>query len=302
MPVHTLLYVMALALVLDAPAIAAQAPPAAPAPVMLSAGASVPVPPGAAEYVYKRVAGAELKLYVFQPPGVTSSERRPAVVYFAGGGWTNLRLDGGFRVASRLASLGAVGIAATYRVRAVHNSTPYDSVADAKSALRWLREHAADLHIDPNRIAGVGDSAGAHVLLTAALLNTFDEPRENLAVSSKPTVLFLTAAVVTTTATDPSRVTPQQQTFVEFLGPRAMEISPLQHLARNLPPTLIYHGRQDPLMPFEAVEAFCATARTLGNQCDVVGFDDAAHDVARAKQAEADAGLRTFLRTSGYLP
>ena len=55
-------------------------------------------------------------------------------------------------------------------------------------------------------------------------------------------------------------------------------------------------------MPYEAVEAFCARARTLGNQCDVVGFDDAAHDVARAKQMETDAGLRTFLKTSGYLP
>jgi acetyl esterase/lipase len=56
-------------------------------------------------------------------------------------------------------------------------------------------------------------------------------------------------------------VTPQQQASLDFLGPRTMEISPVHHLARNLPPTVIFHGKQDPLMPFTAVEDFCTKAR-----------------------------------------
>jgi len=297
LPLVTLLHVVVPALLLCVPRVAAEAPP----PVALDAGTSVPVPPGATEHVYKRVAGSELKLYVFQPPDVKPSDRRPAVVYFPGGGWTNLRLDGGFRLASRLASLGAVAITATYRVRSVHDSTPYDSVADAKSALRWVREHAADLHIDPGHVAGVGDSAGSHVLLSAALLDTFDERSENRAISSKPDALFLTAAVVTTVAPDPRRATPQQRNGLDFLGPRAMEISPVHHLARNLPPTVIYHGKQDPLIPYELVDDFCTRAKALGNQCALVGFDEAAHDVAGTKQAETDAGLIDFLKIAGYL-
>ena len=271
------------------PALATYAPP-------------IPTRSGATEYVYKRVTGAELKLYVFQPPGSAPSERRPAVVCFPGGGWINLHLDDGLRAASRLASLGVVGIAATYRVRSIHDSTPYDSVADAKSLLRWLRERAGDLRIDPARVAGVGDSAGAHVLLTAALLDTFDEPAEDRTVTSKPDALFLTAAVVTTIATGSCHITPEQQMFVDFLGSRAQEVSPLHHLARNLPPTLLYHGKQDPLMPYDAVETFCAMARALGNQCELVGFDGVAHDVARAKQAETFTGLFNFLEARGYLP
>ena len=70
----------------------------------------------------------------------------------------------------------------------------------------------------------------------------------------------------------------------------------MHHLARNLPPTVIHHGRKDPLMPYELVEEFCTKARTLGNQCELVGIDDAAHDVARARQAETDAGLVAFLK------
>jgi acetyl esterase/lipase len=268
---------------------------------MLAAGTSVPVPPGATEHVYKRIAGTDLCLYVFHPPGGEVTERRPAAVYFPGGGWTTLRLDGGFRVASLLASLGVVGVSVTYRVHSVHDSTPYDSVADAKSALRWLREHATELGIDPSRITGVGDSAGAHVLLTAALLETFDEPGENRGVSSKPDALFLSAAVVTTVADDPSCLTPDQRSFMEWLGPRAREISPVHHLARNLPPTVIFHGKQDPLMPYAAVEMFCRRARALGNQCDLVGFDDAAHDVTGAKPVEFEAGLVTLLEGLGYL-
>jgi len=240
------------------------------------AQAPAQIPAGATERVYKQAGGADLKLYVFKPAGLKASERRPA-------------------------AMGMVGVSATYRVRSVHNSTPYDSVADAKSVIRWVREHAAELQIDPDRIIGVGDSAGAHVLLTAALLDTFDEPSENRTISSRPSALFLTAAVVTTVADAGISVTPQQQASLDFLGPRTMEISPVHHLARNLPPTVIFHGRQDPLMPYTAVEDFCTKARTLGNQCELVGFDDAAHNVARAKQAETDAGLLAFLKRLGYL-
>ena len=272
----------------------APAPPAA-------TTAPVQVPAGATERVFKQVGGADLKLYVFKPAGLSPSERRPAAIYFAGGGWTNLRIDAGFPLANRLASMGMVGVSATYRVRSVHNSTPYDSVADAKSAIRWVREHAAELQIDPARIIGVGDSAGAHVLLTAALLETFDEPSENRSFSSKPSALFLTAAPTSTVAVEGAALTPQQQGLLAFLGPRTMEISPFHHLARNLPPTLIYHGKQDPLVPYSLVDEFCTKARTLGNQCDLVGFDDAAHNVARAKQAETDAGLLGFLRRLGYV-
>jgi len=265
------------------------------------AQAPAQIPAGATERVYKQAGGADLKLYVFKPAGLKASERRPAAIYFAGGAWTNLRVDSGFPLASRLAAMGMVGVSATYRVRSVHNSTPYDSVADAKSVIRWVREHAAELQIDPDRIIGVGDSAGAHVLLTAALLDTFDEPSENRTISSRPSALFLTAAVVTTVADAGISVTPQQQASLDFLGPRTMEISPVHHLARNLPPTVIFHGKQDPLMPYTAVEDFCTKARTLGNQCELVGFDDAAHNVARAKQAETDAGLLAFLKRLGYL-
>jgi acetyl esterase/lipase len=281
-------------LLLGLPRLEAQAPAAQPS-------TSVQVPAGAVERVYKQASGADLKLYVFKPLDLKPSERKPAVIYFAGGGWTNLRVDAGFPLASRLASLGIVGISATYRVRSQHNSTPYDSVADAKSAIRWVREHAADLQIDPSRIAGVGDSAGAHVLLTAAVVDAFDEPSENRAISSKPSALFLTAAVVTTVPDGATALTPQQRTLLDFLGPRTMEVSPLHHLARNLPPTVIYHGKNDPLMPYVAVEEFCAKARTLGNACDLVGFDDTAHNVARARQAEVDAGLLGFLKKLAYL-
>ena len=272
----------------------------APAPPQTTAS-PVQIPAGAIERVFKQVNGAELKMYVFKPADLKSSERRPAAIYFAGGGWTNLRVDAGFPLANRVASLGMVGVSATYRVRSVHNSTPYDSVADAKSAIRWVREHATELQIDPARIIGVGDSAGAHVLLTAALLETFDEPSENRTISSKPSALFLTAAPTSTVAVEGATLTPQQQGLLAFLGPRTMEISPLHHLARNLPPTVIYHGKMDPLVPYTIVDEFCTKARTLGNQCELVGFDDAAHNVARAKEAETGAGLLAFLKRLGYL-
>lgn len=274
----------------------AQAPAAPP-----TTATPVQVPAGATERVFKQVGGADLKLYVFKPAGLSLSERRPAAIYFAGGAWTTLRIDAGFPLASRLASMGMVAVSATYRVRSVHDSTPYDSVADAKSAIRWVREHAAELQIDPSRIIGVGNSAGAHVLLTAALLETFDEPSENRTVSSKPSALFLMAAPTSTVAVEGTALTPQQQALLAFLGPRTMEISPLHNLARNLPPTVIHHGKKDELVPYTVVEEFCTKARTLGNQCELVGYDDAPHGVTRVHQTEIDVGLLAFLKRLGYL-
>jgi acetyl esterase/lipase len=232
---------------------------------------------GATSVVYKRASGVELKLWVFSPTDREASSARPAIVFFGGGGWTTQNPAQFSPQARYFATKGLVAVVADYRVRSVNQTTPYESVADAKSAVRWLRENATELHIDPTRLAAGGGSAGGHIALTAALLDAFDEPGENGSVSSKPNALVLFNPVPNTAPDPQAGLSPQQQAIVAWLGSRAREISPIDHLGKNLPPTIIFHGKADRAVPFSEVEAFCHKAVGLGNRCELVAFEGASH-------------------------
>ena len=141
---------------------------------------------GARAETYKSIDGIDLSLYIFEPDGHKASDRRPAAVFFFGGGW-----NGGtpqqFEPHCRyLASRGMVAIVADYRVKSRHGTSPFECVKDGKSAIRWIRSHAERLGIDPARIAAGGGSAGGHVAAAAGNLPKLEEDGEDLTVSSVP--------------------------------------------------------------------------------------------------------------------
>lgn len=111
-------------------------------------------------------------LTVYAPKGTAT---RPAVVVFPGGGYQILAIDlEGTEVCDWLNSINVTCVLVKYRVP---NTGPYPKSAaalqDAQRALGTVRQHAAEWHIDPNRIGVLGFSAGAH--LAAALSTHFDK-------------------------------------------------------------------------------------------------------------------------------
>src|SRR3546814_12166479 len=88
--------------------------------------------------------------------------------------------------ATHLALRGVVTVLADYRVKCRHGSTIMDSVAAAKSAMRWVRDHAAELGIDPARIAASGSSAGGHLAHATASSKGFDDPLTPSANATTP--------------------------------------------------------------------------------------------------------------------
>ena len=202
----------ALAVIATAWGAAGQEAPIAPQPTSIE---------GARTHVYKSIDGIDLRLHVFSPPDHLASMKRPAIVFFFGGGWTRGTVEQFVPQSQHLAERGMVAIVADYRVFARHKTTPFDAMTDARSAIRWVRSHAPELGIDPARIAASGGSSGGHIALSAAVFDRFDDPREDRSVSAKPNALVLFNPAVDTSSAP---------TFAARTPGRGQEGSPFHHL------------------------------------------------------------------------
>lgn len=259
---------------------------------------------GTVSETYKEIDGTKLNVWIFHPDGkATPGAKRPAIVFFFGGGWTGGSPEQFERQARHLASRGMVAITADYRVASRQQAKPVQCVADAKSAVRWVRRNAERLGIDPQRIVAAGGSAGGHLAAATGTLPGLGEKGEDTSISSAPNamVLFNPALVL---APLPgvdlkgfeSRVNPER------FGCAPEEISPVHHVRAGTPPTLILHGRADTTVPFTSAEAFATAMKKAGNRCDLVGFEGQPHGWFNGVGYDATlAEMDKFLVSLGYL-
>jgi acetyl esterase/lipase len=243
--------------------------PVAAAAQEASTGAQPLAIEGAVTYVYRSVDGVDLRLHAFAPLEPMPSSR-PAIVFFFGGGWTSGSVLQFVPQARHLAQRGMVAFVADYRVWSRHGTGPFEAMADARSAIRWVRARAPELAIDGDRIVAAGGSAGGHIALASAVLDDPGEPGGDEGVSANPDALVLFNPAV-----DPSHVT--HPLIAERFGERGREGSPLVHLRARLPPTLILHGTADATIPYADVVSFCGEATRLGGDCRLVGYEGAGH-------------------------
>lgn len=234
---------------------------------------------GAKEIVYKEIDRVTLKLWVFNPVKHQASDKKPAVVFFFGGGWNGGSPTQFIKHCEYLAARGMVGIVADYRVFSRHKVQANKCVSDAKSAIRWVRENAEELGIDPNRIAAGGGSAGGHLAAATATLPMFDEPTENASVSSKPNALALFNPALVLAPVD--GLTQEERERFKGLekrfGAAPESMSPYHNVVKGNPPTIIFHGTDDKTVAFTSAELFTEKMRTEGNRCVLVGYKGEAH-------------------------
>lgn len=109
----------------------------------------------------------EIGIRRYRPEGLATTPA-PTVIYFHGGGWVLGDLDSHDRICRQLAARsGCQLIAVDYRLAPEH---PLPAASeDAIAAFEWLTTHAAELDIDPARVAVAGDSAGGHLSAVVAL-------------------------------------------------------------------------------------------------------------------------------------
>ena len=239
---------------------------------------------------YKKTPQTDLHLHTFLPPASPSTEPRPAILFFFGGGWKSGMPSHFYRQASHFAQLGVVTFCAEYRVKSREGVTPDYCVQDARSAMRHLREHAQKWNIDPKRIAAGGGSAGGHLAASTATLSHLNDPQDNLDISPTPQALLLFNP-----ALDTSRGT-------RYLGELAMQISPLHYLQTTMPPTLILHGTADTTVPHTQAVDFQQAMKKAGHRCELRLYDDMPHGFFNQKKYnETLQEAEQFIRSLGWI-
>lgn len=231
-----------------------------------------------------------LLLDLYLPAGTPAGGAFPAVVHFHGGGWRigersslGPTVDGfGLSPIEQLVAAGFVVASADYRLSSV--ATFPAQLLDAKAAVRWLRSHAADYGVDPQRIYAWGDSAGGHLAslvgLTAGLSefsgqdNADDATDDSVAAVAAwypPTDLLRMGQQArpdaVATADDPG----SREALLIGAQPadapdKAAAASPLTYVHPDAPPFLLMHGTADRFVP-------AAQSVTLADALQAAGAD-----------------------------
>lgn len=189
---------------------------------------------------YKTVASRALEIHLHLPQDWQATDTRPAMVFFFGGGWNGGTVNQFLPQAEYFASRGLVTARADYRVKSRDGVTPDQCVADARSAVRWLRGHASELGIDPQRLIVSGGSAGGHLAACMMIEKSVETPEDDLSISTMPQAMVLYNPVLTF----------EHDKLRTRLGDKqslARAISPTAHLSKTTPPALILFGTQDSL-------------------------------------------------------
>jgi acetyl esterase/lipase len=215
---------------------------------------------------FRRVAGKTIRLDVFSPsdpppPGTL----RPAVLQIHGGGWViGDKREQGLPLLKHLAARGWVGFNANYRLSP--GATWPDPLVDLKHAIAWIRQHAAEYHVDPNFIAVTGGSAGGH--LTALMALTANDPEYQEGIEGADTS-FQAAVPFYGVYDFTNRNDTMPPEFISWvLEPVVMKrffaeepeefakASPLDRVNPGAPPFFVIHGDKDTLAPVEDAREF----------------------------------------------
>jgi acetyl esterase/lipase len=241
---------------------------------------------------YLRHGDAGLLARLYQPAGPGPF---PAVVNVHGGAWTSGDRLNNEPTSRELAALGCVVMAVDFRMPPQAGYP--DSVADINYAVRWLKGHAGDYLVDPDRVGGIGFSSGGHQLALNALRP--DDPR--YAVPGGPPPVRAQDASLAFLITcygvlDPVRRYAMARTrHLEHLvashhaywpDEAAMAEGSPQRIVDDrepvrLPPALIIQGEVDNNLTPDMADRFCAAYRAAGGLADVRRYPDAPHGFLR---------------------
>jgi acetyl esterase/lipase len=249
------------------------------------------------QVLYKQIDSTKLFIEIHYPEHMDSSKTYPSMVFFFGGGWQNGDRSHFLDQAKHFTKRGIVCFLADYRTESKNKITPFESLKDAKSAIRYIRKHASDFSIDSNKIIASGGSAGGHLACATALIEGYNDDADDLSLSCIPNALVLFNPVFDNG--------PGGYGY-ERIGDVYKDFSPLHNIKKGAPPTIIFFGTNDELIPVETAMYYQKVMEKVKSRCELYLYKNQIHGFFNKFRSfkyykktltEADK----FLQSLGYL-
>jgi acetyl esterase/lipase len=250
---------------------------------------------------YSDAGGTRLQLDAFIPDGLGPF---PAAIIVHGGAWvTGDRRRSVRPLFQPLEDAGFAWFSINYRLAdgldlnsiagVVSSLGSFDSAEkDVGDAVAYVRKHAAEYRIDPDRIALIGESAGAQLASMAALKPAPGSAVEAVVAFYSPSdlvQLVQNARQIPEAVRQAVEATPLGKLLLE----RLREQSPVNWVAKNSPPFLLIHGTADRLVAFDQSEEMCTALHKAGASCELYPVEGGGHGV---RWWESSPGLTGYKR------
>lgn len=253
------------------------------------------------DLVYGKGGAVDLKLDLAMPK--EGAGPFPAIVFLHGEGWRAGNRRQMHHFIEGVARMGWVGVTVGYRL--VPAARFPAQIEDCKAAVRWTRAHAKAYRIREDRIGVVGFSAGGHLASLLGVTGAKDGLEGdggNAGQSSgvQAVVSFFGPEDFTTHDWPPDL---EREVIVPFLGgsfaerPEAYRrASPIAYVSRDAPPFLLFHGRNDELVPVDQSIRFAERLKSAGASVRLVILDGEKHGFTDAGN---EASMKTMMEFLG---
>lgn len=228
------------------------------------------------DVAYDARGGADTTYDVYLPPGEATG--RPAVLLVHGGSWKFGNKERYVDIARRLAASGWVAVSVNYRL--VPQVRWPIAAQDVRCALAHVRAHAADLGVDPRRVAVAGYSAGGHLASLLGVANDIPEVQSACDAGDTPPP----DAVVSGAGVQDLRELGWTLEVQNFLGGTLDVVpdvyaraSPLDHVGAGAPPFLLLHGDQDLYVPVGQSVRMRDALLAAGNHAELLVLPGGGH-------------------------
>ena len=215
-----------------------------------------PLPENIQEYknlLYKTVDSKNLKLDIYHKKDISDSN--PLIIFIHGGAWKKGDKHDYWPYLIPYAQKGYITATIQYRFSGVAKYPA--QLDDVEAAIAWLQENAEKYHIDTNKVALVGGSAGAHLAMMAA----YTKPLLNI----KGVVnLYGPSDLTTEYAIEAESINKLIGKPYEEAPNLYREASPMNFITAHIPPTLTFQGTLDELVPFKQSDNLDKKIKEMG--------------------------------------
>ena len=260
--------------------------------------------------VYDRKNDVDLHLQILEPWAMPdSTEKHPLIVFVPGSAWMKQNVFGVLPNMIRMSEKGYVVAVVEYRHSGLVGFPA--QAEDAKTAIRFMRLHADEYHVDRDHVAIWGDSSGGHTALMAGI--TIGEYPDNGTYGDVSAAVNCIVDWYGPTDLIEMNSYPSLMDHVQPESPEGREIgfknvyenpelaakaSPLYYLSaeKEIPPMLIMHGNRDQLVCYQQSVSLYKKLKELGKDVRMICLDGAYHGFGGFQSDEALDIVDRFIR------